>query len=273
MPKELPKWGEEIPVEKFHVSPLNIRADEPFGETEEDRALIQQLWAGKKIVSAFKARPEGDGYGVYLGRRRFLAKRETGTKTFIVGFDVILEDVSDEVARRDSLIENLSILRKEMDPLLRAQKLNEIISHSSSGLRDAARELGISPSTLSEWLKILELSPKMQEAVKNGLISYTTALKLARTNISHVKQEFELAELLEKEGYNSFEKHVERLSKKALKRGLPRGKYAILRATFDKKQPDEMELFEKLKRLAKTKNMQVDEYAKWVLTEHVRKVQ
>jgi ParB/RepB/Spo0J family partition protein len=273
MSKKLPKWGEEIPVEKFHVSPLNARADEPFGESVEDRALIQQLWAGKKIVSAFKARPEGDGYGVYVGRRRFLAKKETGIKTFKVGFDVILEDVSDEAARRESLIENLSILRKEMDPLLRAQKLNEIVSTSSSGLRDAARELGISPSTLSEWLKILELSPKMQEAVKNGLINYTTALKLARSKISHVKQEYELAELLEREGYNAFEKEVERLSKKTLKRGLPKGKYVILRTTFNKDQPDELELFQKLTRLAKTRNMQVDEYTKWVLTEHLRKLQ
>lgn len=36
----LPKLGEVLPVDKFHVSELNVRAGRPFGESEEDRASI-----------------------------------------------------------------------------------------------------------------------------------------------------------------------------------------------------------------------------------------
>jgi len=39
--KELSKVGGRIPVEKFHVSPLNVRAGEPFGEAEKGVNALQ----------------------------------------------------------------------------------------------------------------------------------------------------------------------------------------------------------------------------------------
>ncbi|MDH5266036.1 MAG: hypothetical protein OEW62_00005 [Candidatus Bathyarchaeota archaeon] len=265
---ELPKLGELLSVDKFHVSELNVRAGRPFGESEEDRALIDQLRRGK-IIGPFKSRPEGDGYGVVVGRRRFLAKKEASARFFVVGSDCLIEEMSDEEAREASLIENLSILRKEMDAITRATRLNEIVSFSPAGLRATARRLGIPASTLSEWLKILELSPKMQEAVARGLLCYTDALKLAKMKIGQMKQD-ELAEILEKEGIEAYRKELERLAMKKLKKGAPKGKYLILRATFDRAYPTDVELYEKLKRLAETKQMKLDEYCKWVLAEHAR---
>jgi len=267
--RELTNIGEQIPAESFHVSESNVRASRPFGESEEDRALTDQLKRGK-IIGPFKARPEKDGYGVVVGRRRFLAKKEIGAKFFVVGSDCLIEEMTDEEAREASLIENLSILRKEMDPITRAERLNEIISFSPAGLRATARRLGIPASTLSEWLKILELSPKMQEAVVKGLLCYTDALNLAKMKIGQLKQD-ELAEILEKEGIEAFKKELERLGKKKLKRGAPKGKYIILRTTLDKMYPPDMELYEKLKRLAETKKMKLDEYCKHVLTEHSKR--
>ena len=58
-----------------------MRVEDVFGESDEDRALIENLRKGT-IVHPFKARPEGNGYGVYVGRRRFLAKKAIGTKHF-----------------------------------------------------------------------------------------------------------------------------------------------------------------------------------------------
>ena len=113
---ELPKLGELLSVEKFHVSELTVRAGRPFGESGEDRVLIDQLRQGK-IIGPFKARPERDGYGVVVGRRRFLATKEAGAEFFVVGSDCLIEEMTDEEAREASLIENLSILRKDMDPI------------------------------------------------------------------------------------------------------------------------------------------------------------
>lgn len=268
--KELPKGGDSIPVQKFHVSPLNVRAEEPFGVTEEDQQLIAQLRRGK-IIEPFKARPEGDGYGVFVGRRRFLAKKDVGTKSFVVGADCIIEDVSDEEAREASLIENLDILRKSMNPIARAEQLAEIIAFSPSGLRGTARRLGLPASTLSEWLKVLELSPRMQDVVRKELLGYTEAMKLARMKLGETLQD-ELAEVLENEGPEAFERELVRVSKGKKKRGVPKGVYIILRTTFDKRYKPDVELYEKLIELAKAKNMKLDEYCKRVLTEHVKSV-
>ena len=208
--KEFSKVGDRVSVERFHVSPLNVRAEEPFGEAEEDQLLIAQLRRGR-IIGPFKVRPEGDEYGVFVGRRRFLAKKEAGAKHFVVGMDCLIEDISDENAREASLIENLKMLQKEMNPITRAKALNEVISFSTVGLRGTARRLGVSASTLSEWLKVLDLSPRMQEVLAKGLLFYTDALMIARMELGTDLQD-ELAELLETEGSVAFMKELERLS-------------------------------------------------------------
>lgn len=266
----LPKIGQHIPIEKFHVSKFNVRHHEPFGDSEDDTVLIHQLSLGNKIVEAFKARPEGDEYGVYVGRRRFLAKKATGAKAFVVGEDVLIRDISDEDARQQSLIENLKILRKEMNPITRAKTLNEIISSSTTGVRGTARKLGIAPSTLSDWLQVLELSPKMQEAVARGAIYYTDALNLVRAELGDIGEE-KMAEVLENEGLESFKKELTRImEKKGAKRGIPPGKYIISRITWDKVYKPDMEIFEKLSKMAESKNMKVEVYCKKVLEEHAR---
>ena len=264
---ELPKLGELLSVDRFHASELNARAGRPFGESEEDRALIDQLRRGK-IIGPFKARPERDGYGVVAGRRRFLAKKSAGAEFFVVGSDCLIEEMSVEEAREASLIENLSIIRKDMDPITRAERLNEIVSFSPAGLRGTARRLGIPASTMSEWLKVLELSPKMQEATAKGLLNYTDTPKLAKMKIGQTEQD-DLAEILEKEGIEAYRKELERLANKKLKKGAPKGKYLILRAAFDKMYPPDVELYEEITQRAEARKMKLDEYCKWVLTEHV----
>jgi len=262
--------GDRIPVEKFHVSELNIRAGHPFGEAEEDQLLIENLRRGR-IIGPFKARPEGDSYGVYVGRRRFLAKKTVGVKHFVVGKDCLIEDVDEEEARVASLTENLRVLQKDLDPVTKAKKLNEIISFSAGGLRATARQLGLKPSTLSEWLKPLELSPKMQEVTAKGTVFFTDALQVAKMNLGTEKQD-KLAEIAETEGLDAFKAEVERLQVGIGKRGIPKGKYSFIKITIDTRYKPDLELDEKLTKLAEAKGMEKDNYCKWALSEYVKTI-
>lgn len=269
--KDLPKRGDHIPVAQFHVSQLNVRFGEPFGESEEDQRLIANLRKGK-IIGPFKARPEEDSFGVVVGRRRFLAKKEAGTKQFVVGVDCLIEEMSDEEAREASLIENLEALRKTMNPITRAIALNEIISFSPRGLRGTARRLGIPPSNLSEWLKVLELSPKMQEAVAKGLLSYTDGLIVARMNLGETLQD-ELAEILETQGLKAFRKELMRLNPGKMKRGIPKGIYEIARVLWDKRNKKEMEYYGTLTKVAEKRKMKVPDYIKNFIMEHIDEIE
>lgn len=183
----------------------------------------------------------------------------------------MIENVSDDEAREASLIENLQILRQETDPIARARRVADIIDYSMAGLRAAARKLGIPPSTLSEWTRILELTPKMQETIVKGLLTYTDALALARLKLGELTQD-ELAQILETQGPDAFEGELEKYTKGKVRRGAPKGKYILLRTTFDKISKSDMVIYGKLNELAEVKNMKMGEYCKWVLTEHVNSI-
>ena len=64
-----------IPVEKLYVSPLNVRAEEEFGNSLEDEMLRRNV-EETGIKQLITVRPDGKGrYEVLLGRRRFLSTK------------------------------------------------------------------------------------------------------------------------------------------------------------------------------------------------------
>jgi ParB family chromosome partitioning protein len=261
--------GEKIPVEKFHVSEMNVRSEEAFGVSEEDKKLINNLRHGN-IIQPFIARPEGSMYGVFIGRRRFLAKKYLGAKNFVVGVDCLIQVIDGKSARESSFIENLKILRKDMNPILRARQLNDLISLGTGGIRGTARRLGVAASTLSDWLRVLELAPKVQEAILNNKIHFSDALKIKRMKLNKEQQE-KLANVAE-EGMDAFKKELHRIVSGKTKKGLPKGVYFVLRANFDKRSETDLANYEKLKRLAESKSMRFDECAKWIITEYLKSI-
>ena len=269
MQEAYPMKGELVPVEKFQVSRSNVRVGEPFGDSEEDHLLIANLRQGN-IIGPFKVRPENGGYGVVIGRRRFLAKKVVGAKHLVAGVDFVVEAMDDEEALEASLVENLDALRKTMNPIIRANALNKIVSHSV-GLRDTSRRLGIPASTLSEWLKVLELSPKLQEAMAKGLLPFKDGIKVARLNLGEVRQD-SLAEILTTVGLDAFRKEVARFTKGKGKRGIPKGVYEITRVSWDTRNRSEMTAYETLTRAAKKKKIALPEYLKNVLISHAETI-
>lgn len=263
------KTGDLVPVEQFQVSPLNVRVGEQFGNSGEDQLLIANLRHGN-IIGPFKVRPENGGYGVVIGRRRFLAKKEVGAKHFVAGVDFVIEAMNDEEAVEASLVENLDVFRKMMNPITRAKALNKIIAHSA-GLRVTSRRLGIPASTLSEWLKVLELSPKLQEAIAKGLLTFKDSIKVARLKLGKVRQDL-LADTLTTMGLDAFRKEVARLTTGKGKRGIPKGVYEITRVTWDTRNRSEMNSYETLTKAAEQKGMDLPEYMKSVLTRHAETI-
>lgn len=262
--------GKTVSVDKIHVSKLNVRVEDSFGESDEDHALIENLRKGT-IVHPFKARPEGDGYGVYVGRRRFLAKKAIGTKLFIVGKDIMIDQVDDDQARKESGVENLSLFRKEMDPWTRARSLQQIIDVSMVSLRTLGKELGVPHNTLSEYVSILQLHGDWERLIREGKLDFFNALKLVRLKLGELQEE-ELAKVLDVEGLDAYYAALAKITGgKVERRGVPRGKYVVIRTTLEKRSKDDMKLFEGLEKLAKARNQQVNEYAKDVLREHVKK--
>ena len=235
--RELPKTGDKIPPEKFFVSKMNVRVDEKFGDKPEDQALASHL-TFRDIVQPFIARPEGNGYGVVVGRRRFLAKKKV-TKEFVVGKDCLIKEMTDEEALDASLRENLELFQSKLNPMIRAKKLAELINSKVITLRGLARLWRIPVSTLSEWQKPLELSEKMQEVTAKGSIRFTDSLQVARLELGREKQD-ELAGIVENQGLEAFKSEVARLRAGKGKRGIRPGVWDVDRLLWDKRNRKEM---------------------------------
>lgn len=260
---ELPKFGAWLPAEQFHVSKCNVRIDEPFGESEKDKLLIEALRRGN-IVEPMLARPEDKGWGVYAGRRRLLAENIIGTKRYLVGKDVLIAIVSDEQARKASLIENLDVYRDELNPLARARAIQNMLNSDQRGLRAVARDFGLAPSTLSEWTQPLQLTPPMQKALEKGQIFYKDARDVARLKLGEIKEK-ELADAAETGGREAFVAELDKIQTGHEKRGIPAGKYLILRTPLEIVR--NKQIIENIEQLAKAKNMDLAEYSYLVWTD------
>jgi ParB/RepB/Spo0J family partition protein len=260
-----------IPVDQIHISKMNVRYGIPFGESEEDKALTESVRKGK-IVQPFKMRPEGNGFGVYVGGRRFQAKKLAGTQKFVERQDMTINQVDDDQAREESIVENLELFRKNMDPWTRAKGLQQIID-LGVGLsqRTIAKALGIPHSTFTEYISILQLHGNWDRLIREGKLDFYNSLKLVKLKLGELQEE-ELAKVLDVEGLDAYYAALAKITGgKVERRGVPRGKYVVIRTTLEKRSKDDMKLFEGLEKLAKARNQQVNEYAKDVLREHVKK--
>lgn len=269
--RELPEVGGTISVDRFWVSETNMRSEQPFGESEEDQALIEHF-RRTSVVQPFKARPEEDGFGVVVGRRRFLAMKEAGYKEFTVGVHVWVQEMTDDEAMDASLKENLEEFHQTPDSITRAEAINAYLSRMpSGGIRKLAATWNISASTLSEYLKILDLNKRMRETVRKGFVTFRDALAVVRLGLGDAAQD-RLAELAT-ENRDAFKGELGRLMAGRGKRGIPRGVYQVDRVVWDKRSRKEMGYYEILSRAAEAKGVKVPELIKDFVMRHIDEIE
>lgn len=275
-----PKSGERVPVEMFHVSKCNVRYNEPFGITKEDQEFKEHL-KFNPIRVPMEARPEGDEFGVYIGRRRFLAKKDYTTH-FVVGKDLLIFDVSKEEARESSFIENNEYLKKNMDSITYAENLNLIASHSGGKIRATAQRLGISASGLSEYLTMLQGLPsqKMRDVIRKYEIPFKgkgssdphSALGLAKMKLDKEKLD-ELTEVAENGGVQALWQRIDFMVTGKQKRGLPKDAYDVDRVTWKKSNKFERKYSDNICKAAKNKKLTKTEYIKMFLINHMKEIE
>lgn len=262
----LPKIGDAISVEKFFVSKMNMRVDEEFGKSFEDMVLTEHL--GKTdIVQPFIARPEGEGFGVVIGRRRFLAKRRSGAKKFVVGMDCLIREMSDEDAYDASIRENMDTFRREVNAMLRARSVKRKLDMDGIGQRELARRWRVPIANIAEWLAPLKLVQALQTLLEKEAFTFTDAVNIVQLSLDEETQN-KLAKILEENGADAFKSELARVKAGREKRGSPAGKYAVARVTWNRTVPEEDEAYHRLEVLANSTDKKLEEYCKAVLIEH-----
>ena len=247
---------EMIPIDKIRVSALNIRAEDFFGD-EDDQALVENV-GSFGILQPIIVRSVGDMYELTAGRRRLLSARENGL-TEIPG---IVMDVQDDEVLDISLIENIH--RKDVDPVTIGRALKRRLAVGDMSLSEYARRIGKAKSTIREWLRMNDLSPAMQNEVQSGNIPFREALKVARLELSQAEETL-LADESRTGGFESFKNALDRVAEGKEKRGAPKG-LLIIRINFGL----ESQGYEALKLLSDEKGVDLSEYCMEVLEDHIK---
>jgi ParB family chromosome partitioning protein len=106
-----------------------------------------------------------DRYEILAGERRFRACQSLGWKDI----PAIVRTSTDREALALALVENLQ--RSDLNPLEEAEAFKRLIEECQLTHEQCAQEVGKSRASISNSLRLLDLSPFCQSCLKQGLIS------------------------------------------------------------------------------------------------------
>lgn len=149
----------ELPVDAIHPGKYQPRtAIDP----EALEALAQSIRT-QGVVQPIVVRPAGDErFELIAGERRWRASRLAGLSVI----PALVRDVPDRVAMAVALIENIQ--RENLNPLEEAAALRRLIDECEMTHQQCAEAVGRSRASVSNLLRLMELSPDVQELVNRG---------------------------------------------------------------------------------------------------------
>ena len=128
---------------------------EELAQSIEEYGLIQPIVVTKK-----------DGYySIIAGERRWRASKIAGLKEI----PAIIREDDEKVNSEISLIENMQ--REDLNPVEKAMGIKTLIDNYGMSQEEVAKKLGKGRSTIANWVRVLNLEPRVLEMAKEGKIS------------------------------------------------------------------------------------------------------
>ena len=164
-----PKVADATPADasrptSLKLSQLQVGKYQP--RTRMDEGSLYELAESIKsqgIMQPILVRPVGAaGYEIIAGERRFRAAKLAG----LDAVPVLVKEVPDEAAAVMALIENIQ--REDLNPLEEAQGLQRLVVEFALTHEQAAQAVGRSRSAASNLLRLLNLTPPVQQMLLAG---------------------------------------------------------------------------------------------------------
>ena len=129
---------------------------------------IDELAASIKthgVLQPIVVMPQGSGYVIVAGERRWRAAKQAGLKTI----PAIIRSLNDQARLEVALIENIQ--REELSPLEMATALTKLNQQFNQSWETIAKRLGKGTSTVSNIGRLLGLPAPAKTALNKGQIS------------------------------------------------------------------------------------------------------
>ena len=203
----------DIPVELLQRGQYQPRVDMRQDSLEDLAASIKS----QGVVQPIVARPipstgSEQRYEIIAGERRWRAAQMAG----LADIPAVVREIPDEAAIAMALIENIQ--REDLNPLEEARALDRLIREFDLTHAEAARAVGRSRASVSNLLRLQDLSDKVKPLLEDRQLEMGHARALL--SISNPTQQFDAARQVIKRGLSVRE--TERLVKRMLEGGKPK---------------------------------------------------
>ena len=161
----------EIPITAIRPNPYQPR------DAFDEQALGALADSIREVglLQPVLVRPAGDGFELIAGERRWRAAQRVGLQTI----PALVRETDDNTALEQALVENLQ--RDDLNPLEEAAAYQQLIEDFHLTHEQVASRMGKSRAAISNTLRLLQLPPSIQRALREGQLTMGHARALLGT--------------------------------------------------------------------------------------------
>lgn len=228
-----PVQEKDKPSETFvKITKVEPNRKQPRKNFDED--ALQELADSIKqfgVIQPIVVQDRKDYYEIIAGERRWRAAKLAGLKEI----PVIIKEYSDIEIAEIALIENIQ--REDLNPIEEAFAYRRLITEFSLKQDELAERVSKSRAAVTNSMRLLKLSEKVQQMVIDDMIS--TGHARALLAIENEEEQYTLAQKVfdEKLSVREVEKLVKNLQKPKTKKEIPATNEALI-AIYEKIQED-----------------------------------
>lgn len=178
----------EIPIKEIRPNPFQPRKVWDPAEVEELANSIQE----QGLIQPIVVRKVDGGFQIVAGERRFRACQKLGRETI----PALIREFDDKGMLEVALVENLQ--RKDLNPIEKAQAFKALIDRFRLTHEAVSTRLGLERSSVTNFLRLLDLPESVRDAVSRGTLSMGHARCLVGLNSPG--EQLLLAKKIEREG-------------------------------------------------------------------------
>lgn len=145
-----------------------IRANQYQPRTSFDQKKLEELAESIKkhgVIQPVLVRKDGKGFELVAGERRFRAAKLAKLKKI----PVVVSNISDVQSLEIAILENIQ--REDLNPLEVAKGYQRLKNEFGYTQEAVAKSVGKPRSSVANSLRLLTLSPKIQDEIDKGVIS------------------------------------------------------------------------------------------------------
>jgi ParB family chromosome partitioning protein len=192
------------PVRTLPVASLHPNRFQP--RTYFDEAAIEDLVASVRaqgIIQPLVVTPEGEGYAIIAGERRWRAARKAGLEAVPV---VVRQVADDRELLELALVENLQ--RSDLNPIEEAEAYAALQEKFGLSQEEVAGRVGKARTTVTNALRLLRLPDEVLDLLREGRLTAGQARPLL--GIEDAEEQIRLADRAVRDGLSA--RDLERLA-------------------------------------------------------------